>query len=118
MVNSFVSAIFIKTINCVGEPLDRHLKAVLRVTNKQQWEQHIISVMVRQHWGDMEIIATKLRRRCLEWLGHVARMAEYHLPRICLFGWLAQVRPFHGPKRRWRGLVKSDLRSLGIGDGC
>ena len=26
MVNGFVSAIFIKTINCVGEPLDRHLK--------------------------------------------------------------------------------------------
>ena len=25
MVNGFVSAIFIKTINCVGEPLDRHL---------------------------------------------------------------------------------------------
>ena len=27
MVNGFVSAIFIKTINCVGEPLDRHLKS-------------------------------------------------------------------------------------------
>ena len=26
MVNGFVSAIFIKTINCVGEPLDCHLK--------------------------------------------------------------------------------------------
>ena len=110
-------------------PLRRHLKkldsfhqrcikAVLRVTNKQQWEQRITSAMVRQHWGDMEVIATKLRWQRLEWLGHVARMAEYRLPRICLFGWLAQVRPFHGPKRRWRDLVKSDLRSLGIGDGC
>ena len=87
----------------------RCVKAVLRVTNKQQWEQHITLVMVRQHWGDMEIIVTKLRRRRLEWLGHVARMAEYRLPQICLFGWLAQVRPFHGPKRRWRDLVKSDL---------
>ena len=27
MVNGFVSAIFIKTINCVGEPLDRHLNS-------------------------------------------------------------------------------------------
>ena len=26
MVNSFVSAILSKTINCVGEPLDHHLK--------------------------------------------------------------------------------------------
>ena len=67
----------------------RYIKAVVRVTNKQQWEQHITSVMVRQHWGDMEIIATKLRRRRLEWLGHMARMAEYRLPQICfLGGWL------------------------------
>ena len=28
MVNGFLSAIFIKTINCVGEPLDRHLNVV------------------------------------------------------------------------------------------
>ena len=94
------------------------IKAVLGVTNKQQWEQYITLAMVRQRWGDMEVIATKLRRRSLEWLGHVARMAEYRLLRFCLFGWLAQVRPFHGPKLRWRDLVKSDLQSLGIGDGC
>ena len=110
-------------------PLRRHLKrldsfhnrcirAVLKISNKQQWEQHISSAVVRQRWGDMETIATKLRRRRLEWLGHVARMTVCRLPRICLFGWLAQVRPFHGPKRRWRDLVKSDLQSLEISDGC
>ena len=26
--------------------------------------------------------------------------------------------PFHGPKRRWRDVLKSDLQSLGISDGC
>ena len=30
MVNGFVSAIFIKTINFVGEPLDHHLKDHLK----------------------------------------------------------------------------------------
>ena len=45
-------------------------------------------------------------------------MSSDRLPRICLFGWLPQVRPFHGPKRRWRDIVKSDLQSLGISDGC
>ena len=45
-------------------------------------------------------------------------MTDYRLPRFCLFGWLTQVRPFHGPKQRWRDLVKSDLHSLGISDGC
>ena len=29
MVNGFVSALFIKTINCVGKPLDRHLNDVI-----------------------------------------------------------------------------------------
>ena len=26
--------------------------------------------------------------------------------------------PFHGPKRIWRDVLKSDLQSLGISDGC
>ena len=63
-------------------------------------------------------MAAKLRRCRLEWLGHVARMAEHQLPRICLFGWLPQVCPFDGPKRRWKDVLKSDLQSLGISDGC
>ena len=58
---------------------------------------------MRQRWGDV--------------LEHVARIIEYYLPQIYLFGWLAQVQPFHGPKRKWRDLVKSDLQSLGISDG-
>ena len=28
------------------------------------------------------------------------------------------MQPFHVPKQRWKDLVKSDLLSLGIGDGC
>ena len=78
----------------------------------------ISSAVVRQRWGDMETIAIKLGRRLLEWLGHVARMTVCRLPWICLFGCLAQVRPFHGPKQRWRDLVKSDLQSLESSDGC
>jgi len=109
-------------------PLRRHLrrlesfnhrciKTMLAITNRQQWQEHITSANIRRQWGDTETIATKLRKHRLEWLGHVARMNDHRLPRVCLFGWLPQVRPFHGPKRRWRDVLKSDLRSLGISDG-
>ena len=30
------------------------------------------------------------------------------------FGWLTQQRPQGGPRRRWRDIVKSDLRKAGI----
>ena len=69
----------------------RCVKAVLKILTKQQWKQHITSVMVRQRWGDEETIGTKLRRRHLEWLGHVAKMTDHRLPQICVFGWSAQV---------------------------
>ena len=34
--------------------------------------------------------------------------------KITLFGWLPQTRPQGGPRRRWRDLVKSDLKPVGI----
>ena len=36
-------------------------------------------------------------------------MPNHHIPRICLFGWLPQTRPFHG--------LRDDLSSLGVSDG-
>ena len=52
-------------------------------TNRQQWEEHILSATIRW-WEDVDTIATKLRRHRLECLGHVARMVDHCLPRVCL----------------------------------
>ena len=52
-------------------------------------------------------------RRRLEWLGHLARMPQYRLPKLCLFGWLPAVRPFKGPRRRWRDQVRKDMEAVG-----
>ena len=57
----------------------------------------------------------KLIRRRLEWLGHLARM-PHRLLKLCLFGWLPATRPLSGPRRRWRDLVKSDMRVVGLGN--
>ena len=96
----------------------RCVRSVLGITNQQQWEQKISSGTVRALWGDLETISTKLRKRRLEWLGHLVRMSDHRIPRISLFAWLPQARPFYGPKKRWRDVLKDDLTSLGISDGC
>ena len=106
-------------------PLRRHLKrlnsfhhrcirSALGITNQQQWRERISSEMVRKRWGDEETITTKLLKRRLEWLGHVARMPNYRIPKITLFSWLPQPRPRCGPKRRWRDVVKKDLQVANI----
>ena len=53
-------------------------------------------------------------RRCLEWPGHLARMIPERSPKIALFSWLPETRAQGGPRRRWRDLVKSDLKDVGI----
>ena len=105
-------------------PLRRHVKrlesfhhrcarAVLGISNKQQWEQHISAEEVRDRWGDKESISTKLRKRRLEWLGHLSRMSEDCMPKKILFSWLARPRPCCGPRKRLRDVVK-DLQAAGI----
>ena len=41
---------------------------------------------VRRRWEDEETAAEKVRRRRLEWLGHVARMPDHRIPKSVLFG--------------------------------
>ena len=55
----------------------RCITIVLGISNHQQWVQHIRMAEVRRRWGDEEIAAEKVRKRQLEWLGHVARMPDH-----------------------------------------
>ncbi len=43
-------------------------------------------------------------------VGHLGRMGDDRLPKIVLFGELRKKRACHGPKKRWRDLVWSDLK--------
>ena len=89
---------------------------ILGITSRQQWKQHITPEQKREHLGDLETAATKVMGRRMEWLGHVASMPEHGMPKMALFGWLPQPRPPGGPKKRWRDMIRQDLKALGISE--
>ena len=80
-------------------------------------DQHLTSQAIRQHWGETETVAIKVTKRRLEWLGHVARMSDHHIPKQVLFGLLPQLCPHVGPRRRWRDLIRRDLKNIGVKGG-
>ena len=41
---------------------------------------------VRRRWGDEETASEKVKRKRLEWLGHLARMPDHRIPNSTLFG--------------------------------
>ena len=94
----------------------RCVRMILGISNHQQWIQRISTRQVLSQWGDTEPVSVKITRRRLEWLGHLARMPEHRLPKSALFGWLPQPCPRCGPHRRWRDVIRSDLKLLGVAE--
>ena len=44
-------------------------------------------------------------------------MPNHRIPKVTLFSWwFPQPRPRCGPKRRWRDVVKRDMKDVGIED--
>ena len=71
---------------------------------------------VLRRWGDTESVADKVARRRLEWLGHVAWMPDQRMPKAALFGWLPEPRPRYGPRKRWRDVVRADLKVIAVSE--
>ena len=94
----------------------RCICTILGISNQQQWAQHITSQSVRQQWRDSEAVAEKVSKRRLEWLGHLARMPDYRTPKISLFSWLPEPRSRGGPRKRWRHVIRADLKDRNISE--
>ena len=69
---------------------------------------------MRKRWGDEEMAADKVKRRRLEWIGHLARMDNDRHPKSSLFSWLPQTRPRCGRRKRWRDVVHKDLKDTEV----
>ena len=105
-----------KHINKLNSFHHRCLRAVLGISSRRQWEERIRYDEVRRRWGDEETVGEMVQRRRLEWLGHVARMPDHRIPKSVLFGWLSKPRPQGGPRRRWRDIIRRDLKELRISE--
>ena len=44
----------------------------------------------------------------------MTRMSDHRLPKSLLFGWLPQFHPRCGPKKRWRDIIRKDLKDIHI----
>jgi len=94
----------------------RCIRTILGISSRQQWSEHITIEEIRRKWGDEELMAEKVKKRRLEWLGHLARMPDHRLPKCMLFGWLLQSRPRCGPRKRWRDVVHRELKDVGVAE--
>ena len=59
-----------------------------------------------------EKMADIIGRYQCRWLGNLAQMDNYRIPKQLIFGELIKTRPRHGPKKRWRDLAVMDVRTL------
>ena len=94
----------------------RCIRTILGISNRQQWSERITMAEVRRRWGDEETVGEKIQKRRMEWLGHLARMPDHRLPKVMLFSWLPQPRPRCRPWKRWRDVVRKDLRDVEVGE--
>ena len=95
----------------------RCIRTILGISNRKRWTEYITMEEIRRRWGDKELITEKVKKRRLEWLGHLARMPDHRLPKYVLFGWLPQSHPRCGPRKRWRDVMRRDLKDVGVEEG-
>ena len=86
-------------------------RKILRVT----WSQHISNNTIRSRTKQPQLTSV-IRRRRLQWFGHVQRMDMYRIPKKA-YTW----KPVHGkrrpgrPKMSWKEVIKKDINKLECG---
>ena len=79
---------------------NRCIRTIMGVTKQQQWRETMAEILMKHR---------------LRWLGHLARMESYRMPKQLLFGEMQKKRPSHGTKRRWRDVAAADIKSVDAG---
>ena len=103
-------------MRCLEVSHNRCIRIVLGITHMQQWVDRLSTVSLHQMCATEPIVDMVARRR-LQWLRHLARMDDSRLPKSVLFAWFPATRPAHGPRRRWRDVVRDDLKALRLYSG-
>ena len=104
-------------------PTKTHIKRLetfhqrcLRNLVRVRWFDHVTNEEVLRR-ADMGSVEGMIRKRRLQWVGHVFRMEPERHPRLMLGARpLGASRQFHGGKRRFADVVRQDFALLGIGE--
>lgn len=77
----------------------RCVRFLLDIPRETQWQEHISNTTLLER-AKVQPIEETLKTRRLRWLGHVARMDDYRMPKTMylLFGELNKTRPRHGSR--------------------
>ena len=94
----------------------RCIRIIQGITNHEQWTNHITMKEIRRRWGNDETASMMVTGRRLQWLGHIARMPDHRIPKALFFGWLSQPRPRSGPRKRWRDVIRADLKVINVNE--
>ena len=95
--------------------LERFQQQKLRQILGIRWESHTTNNEVLRRASAKSVEACIAQHR-LRWAGHILRMEDTRLPKIMLFGELAnESRPRGRPKLRYKDQLKSTLNAAGIG---
>lgn len=78
------------------------------------WKDHVPNSVILERTGSSDLY-TILRERHLRWTGHIYRMNDTRLPKILLYGELANAPRKHGrPHLRFKDVIKRDLQAFSI----
>ena len=77
------------------------------------WTDKITNVEVRRRTG-MDRLEDIIRKRRLQWLGHVQRMEQGRIPKQTLNWSPAGKRKRGRPRMNWTTTVKKDLEGIGM----
>ena len=74
------------SIRCLEGFHNRCIRVILGVSRTRQWKERITSKELASQFGMNENMADIIERYRCRWLGNLARMDNYRIPKHLLFG--------------------------------
>ena len=107
----------VESVKCLCGFHNRCFRTIIGVYKYQQWKERISSRRLASAFRMEETMVQLLLKQRLQWIGHVACMKSFRMPKQLLFGKLVKKRPSHGTKRRWRDVAVADVKAVDVSDG-
>src|SRR6218665_1404208 len=84
-----------------------------RITGRSRREK-VRNEQTREELGAQEVVAQNIKKRKLQWFGHVERMEGKNLPNAALHGHVEGKRSRGRQRKTWVDNVREDLKEKNI----